>query len=521
MNLWTTARGPAWHDGYIVDVPYIEPVSHDLCPAHLSMVAVLHGQPPLDESRRLSWVELGSGGGMQCCIVAAANANVDVWGCDVNPAHVERAQGLANAAGLAHCTFDLASFADVARDRSLGPDEADVIVIHGVYSWIAPENQRHIADIINQRLRPGGLVYVSYESPTGWAAMAPIAEALRLHVAASGRRSDLGVADAAAALHRLADAGAQYFPLPAFETRHFTDLVEANPRYAAHEYLGGHFRPVLFPEVVDVMGAAGCTFIGAIEATDHLQWLWAPPELVDTVTSTEDLALRQVLRDMIAQRALRRDVFRRGIANVTVGDRQRWLHDLTLVGLGKTLDDSASVATVSGDVSLDPVFYAPLIEVLQSSPLGFGGVASIHPGWGEADVIAALSFLVQGGYAAPLSPTWDRDGVRAASRRLNEVIIAENRRGADHRCLVAPTLGSSIDSEYIETLTLGAMWEGFSPDAEDLTSRVLKDLDAIDFRVIQDGELIEDATEARMITRQRVERTLDRIAGPFERLAVS
>ncbi len=192
----TSVSEAAWDDGYVVDVSYIEPITTDLCPAWFSMACVLNGQPPLDQSRPLVWAELGSGSGLSACMVAAANANAEVWGCDFNPAHVERSRNLARKAELTNCTFDEATFEEAARDERLGPSEVDVVVVHGVYSWISAANQRHIVEFIRRRLRPGGLAYVSYEVPTGWASMVPLAEAMRLYTEVDGRRSDLAFPDA-------------------------------------------------------------------------------------------------------------------------------------------------------------------------------------------------------------------------------------------------------------------------------------------------------------------------------------
>jgi SAM-dependent methyltransferase len=443
-SIWSSATGAAWHDGYVVDAPYTEPVTTDLSPAHLSLISVLRGQPPLDRSRTLSWVELGSGNGLHCCAVAAANADVEVWGCDINPAHVERARSLATRAQLDNCTFDLASFAEVATDPSLGPDEVDVIVIHGVYSWISPENQRHIAEFIRRRLRPGGLVHVGYEVSTGWAAMVPIAEALRLAASASGRRSDLAFPAAAAALHELAEQGAASFPLPPFEAGQFAGLRECDPSYGAHEYLSGHFRPLMFDSVAAAMRSAGCTYLGGIEPVDHLAQYSAPPALLHLLGDTEDSVTRGMLRDLIVQRPLRRDVYRRGLATTTVREHERRLHDLVVVGLGRTLDDGDTVWVPVGSVTLDPSFHAPLLDVLAESPLGLRGIMAVHPGTDLGDAAVALALLVQGGYATPVLETAPDPRATASSRRFNQVLADEQADGSDHGILASPIATGAI-----------------------------------------------------------------------------
>ena len=82
----------AWSDGYVVDVPYLESAFPELTPAWLSMTSVLNGQPPLDTKRPLTYVELGCGNGLSSCVVAATCPQLEVWACDFNPAHVERAR---------------------------------------------------------------------------------------------------------------------------------------------------------------------------------------------------------------------------------------------------------------------------------------------------------------------------------------------------------------------------------------------------------------------------------------------
>jgi SAM-dependent methyltransferase len=512
--------GPGWHEGYVVDVPYTEPVALDLTPTFFSLAAVLHGQPPIDGVRPLVWAELGCGNGLSACIVAAVNSGVEVWGCDFNPAHVERARQVATKAGLSNCTFDEASFEEVAGSERLGPAEVDVVVVHGVYSWVSLVNQKHIGAFIRRRLRPGGFAYLSYETAGGWSSMVPLAEAMRLHARADGRRSDLAFATAAAALHELADGGAHYFPLGAHETTAFAELSTADGRYAAHEYLGAHFRPLMFDEVADVMSAARCSYVGSVEATDYLSGLWAPPELIELVNRTSDGVLRQMLRDLIVQRTLRRDLFRRGLALPTNAEREDWLQQLVVVGLGKSLDDRAIVDLPVGEITLDREYYEPLVQALSEAPLDVTGIRAVHPEASVQDAVATLALLVNGGYAAPQVQGDVEVDTMAAARRLNEVLVAENRRGADHHLLVAPAIGGAISSEFVEMLALGAVWDGVPADVVALSDHAMAELGRLEFLVREDGAFVEEPAAARAIVEGRVAGALERMTGVFAQLGV-
>jgi Predicted methyltransferase regulatory domain/Methyltransferase domain len=507
-------------DGYIVDTPYAELLSVDLCPARLSTAAVLHGQPPLDHARPLTWIDLGCGNGLAACTVAAGNPNVEVWGCDFNPSHVERARHFATKAGLANCIIEEASFEEVASNARLGPEQADVVAVHGVYSWVSPANQRHIAEIIRKRLRPGGLAYVSYELQTGWSSMVPLTEAMRLEVDADGRRSDVAFSVAADAVQRLADGGSRCFPLGGFETSRLASFPDANGFYAAHEYLGSHFRPLMFDDVVDTLAAAHCTYVGSMDTTDHLSEMWVPPELRDLVTDTPDPTLQRMVRDLTTQRPLRRDLFRRGLALPTPPQVAEWLHDLTVVGLGKRYVDGAVAPVPVGEVALDESFYGPLVDHLAVAPLSVSELRVMRPELSLVDAVTTVSLLVSGSYAAPRGPGWNDSSTRAAVRRMNEALIAENRRGADHRCLVGRVTGAAIETEYVEMLAVGAIWDGEPAEAASLSTYVLAELERQGRAILENGVAVEESSEARAIVEHRVTDALARINGTLAHLGI-
>ncbi|MEI7547052.1 MAG: class I SAM-dependent methyltransferase [Actinomycetota bacterium] len=513
-----------WHDspgdGYGVDVAYIETFFLEHNPARFSFSSVLQGQPPIDRSRRLSWVDLGCGIGLSACMVAAAHPDLDVWGSDFNPVHIERSRQLAAAAGLANCTFDEVSFADAVADDTIGPAEIDVAVIHGVYSWVSKANVDLIAEFLRRRLTPGGLVFLSHDPSWGWSSLEPLAEAMRLQVAADGRRHDLAFPDAARSIKALQDGGAKFFPLGPEEAAKMRGWDDADPRYAVHEYLVSNFRPVTFDEVASVMWAARCTHIGSLRATDHLRDLWVPPELSSVLSDTTDPTLQQMLRDLIVQQPFRRDLFRRGVVTAAGERREGRVRELSVLGLGRSFVDRATLHLPSGEVSLDAAFYRPAVEALETAPLSVQGLMELHPALDFAAAAAMLSILVDGGFAAPVSLGWEHNGSTDSARRMNRMLIEENRNGAQHGCLVAPAIGSAVASEYVEMLTLGGMWDGVEPAMGALADHVEHVLFTLGWHVIELGELIEDEARARQIIEERVTRTLERSIGLYARLGI-
>ncbi len=425
----SSRRLDEWADGYTTDTTYLDEVNVDLCPPSLSMVAVFNGQPPSHPSAGLVWLDLACGTGLGPCSVAAGNPNIEVWGVDYNPAHIERARHLAKAAGLENCHFVEASLEQVAGGTQVGPSEVDVVVVNGAYSWISAANQRCVVETVGQRLKPGGLACVMYETAPGWASMGPLAEVLRLLVDADGRPGGQAFHGAAQQLMDLRSNGARYFPAGTRETGQMDTWATAHGQYAAHEYLGAHFRPLLADhEVIGAFAGAKCSHVGGLGTLEHHPYYSMPPGFGDLIGDRADPVARELVRDLVLERPLRRDLFRRGRASVTADEQRASLHELRIRGLGRPFVDEP-FESPAFEVRLDPALHAPLVEALDGGDLGIDSICAIHTDWPLGDATAAMGLLVAAGYAAPVSDDAPAGGAVDACRRLNDVLQAERRLG--------------------------------------------------------------------------------------------
>jgi hypothetical protein len=95
------------------------------------------------------------------------------------------------------------------------------------------------------------------------------------------------------------------------------------------------------------------------------------------------------------------------------------------------------------------------------------------------------------------------------------VLVDENRRGGDHCSLISPRTGGAVASEYVELLTVGAVWDGVAERVDALTDRVLDELHHQDRLVREAGELVTDPNVERAVVVGRVDRALERIGGVF------
>jgi SAM-dependent methyltransferase len=164
-----------WSSGYVTEINYTLGYYPELNPLRyqwaLNYANTKAGAP-------LNVCELGFGQGLSFAIHAITQANVNYWGTDFNPAHAAYAQSLLDAAGVTAHVFDL-SFAEFCQKSDL--PEFDFISLHGIWSWISDENRHIIVDFIRRKLKVGGVVYISYNTQPGWAAMVPVRKVLTQH----------------------------------------------------------------------------------------------------------------------------------------------------------------------------------------------------------------------------------------------------------------------------------------------------------------------------------------------------
>ena len=157
-------------DGYVDDVPYPCSFIRELAPAWLDFVATLSGFEAPSRAGKFTWCELGCGQGLTAAVLAATHPDGEFHGIDVMPHHIDHARALVVDAGIGNLTLHAADFA-AASDIELPC--FDYIVAHGVYAGSLRNSARTCARFIDRRLKPGGLIYVSYNAMPGWTADAP------------------------------------------------------------------------------------------------------------------------------------------------------------------------------------------------------------------------------------------------------------------------------------------------------------------------------------------------------------
>lgn len=238
------------------ELPYTAHPLHAGHPENLACKAILHGlQPP--DVRTCRYLELGCSTGGHLTPLAQLLPEATFVGLDYAARQIERGQATIAAAGLKNVTLRAIGFGEA--DASLG--QFDYIVCHGVYSWVAPQNQRRILQLINELLSPQGVAYVSYNTYPGWHLRGLIRDLLLRQMHGRGD-AEKQVAQARNYLEFLANHAPDQEGVYARLLRQEVELLRRTPdTYLFHEHLEDVNLPVYFSEFIERAKEHGLQFL--------------------------------------------------------------------------------------------------------------------------------------------------------------------------------------------------------------------------------------------------------------------
>ncbi len=397
------------------------------------------------------------------------------------------------------------------------------MVSHGVLSWISPENRQHLIGAVTKRLKPGGLVYLSYNVTTGWSAMVPVRRVMRMLARASPERTDIAVPGVLDFVDRLKRAGALFFQAhPNLESR-LAEIRKQDARYIAHEYLNEDWNPLMFADVAGEMLEAKCRYIGSATLPENIDAVSVSAGVAPLLAETRDPVLRETLRDIGCAQSFRRDLYRKGGVPMPGPEQQMRLHELTIAGLGVTMPEAGpTFATPVGNVTGRPEIYQPLLSMLERGQLNVGQAlqSPAFAGRPLVEMLQAFSLLIAGGYAHPTLPGCGTPAGRDASRRLNLAIAYANANAAELPRLVSPVIGSGAGGDILETLVVGELLAGKPANLEALTTELLAVLGQSGRNVQREGQPVTDLADRRRIVADAVATILEKRLPALQRLGV-
>ena len=291
---------------YVSEVDYPAGFYANQAPVHLSYVSALNGVRGPDPSADYRYCELGAGAGKTLAVLAAANPDAEFVGIDINPIHVEAAQAMAAAGGVENAKFVTA---DVAGPDMDALPEFDFITMHGLYGWVSAEVRQGIRRFIGAKLRPGGLVYVTYNTLPGWGGAGQMRRYFQDRAGQLDGELTAKVTLILDELDTLRRENAPFFQANPGAVEVLERMRSADPRYVIHEFLGPDWQTLLFADVQAEMAEVGLEFAADAQIEENLLEHLMPAALAEHVRRREDRVSQQMAKDFIGNRFFRSDVY--------------------------------------------------------------------------------------------------------------------------------------------------------------------------------------------------------------------
>jgi SAM-dependent methyltransferase len=486
--------------GNVADVGYTAGFYPETAPAHLAFAALCRSRAPGLAGRPRRVLELGFGQGFGLALLAAANPDVAFEGCDFNAEHVAHARHLIGDAMLANVSVSHQSF-EQAADQ--GDNDVDVVILHGILSWIEPASQRAVVSNLERRLKPGGVAYVSYNCMPGWAPLAPIRR-LILDVKHHNPGSSANqIGPALDLLEQLWRSNAGYFVMNPMAAHHVLTMLAMDQAYLAHEFLAEPAALPYFADVAAQLAPAGLAFAASAALLDNFDVYAAPATVRPIIDQIGDPILRETVRDFAANRKFRRDIFSRGTHELAPDERRRMLSALRFTLAVPRRRLTLKFLGPVGDLNLNPEFHEAVADVLAQQIATFDALLALPVFKGQVDhLIDCLALLVYSGQVLPV-PNEGNTDVRAA-QRFNRVVAERARAGRFYGHLAVPIAGTGIPVDEIGLLALGTMFDG-EADPATAAAQALATLSRLGRRPRRENVPIEDdRTAAAFLTERMV-----------------
>ena len=480
---------------YVSEVDYPAGFYANQAPVHLSYVCALNGVRGPDPARPYRYCELGAGAGKTLAVLAASNPGSEFVGIDINPAHVATAQAMADAGGVTNASFITA---DVAGPEVEPLPEFDFITMHGLYGWVSDSVRRAIRRFIDAKLRPGGLVYVTYNTLPGWGA----AGQMRRYFQDRSRQLDGEVTSKVVRildeLDMVRREGAPFFQANPSAAEVLKRMRDADPRYVTHEFLGPDWQALPFADVQAEMAEIGLAFAADAQIAQNLLALVLPGALAEHVRRQDGRLSQEMTKDFLANRFFRSDVYVRP-STQGVGTEEREVLSGVLLGLEKTPRELPEAVSLSDrKVTPDGETAARLKDLLAFEPMTMAEIRS-HPDLSPGDpteLLNTVTLLTAGRQLLPFvrravadraPPTGKIHCRPLLNRRLLDVVD----RPGNSVVLASPVAGTGISIAPLEACLLLAL------ETDDPVSAAADQLDRRGMQLKEGGHIITDAATTR------------------------
>lgn len=482
-----------WTAGYVADIGYTYGYYPELNPLRVKLAFLNSGlvAPEVGVA-----CELGFGQGMSVNLHAAASI-VQWAGTDFNPSQAAFAQELATVSQANALLLD-EGFAEFCTRQDL--PEFDYIGLHGIWSWVSDENRAIIVDFVRRKLKVGGVLYISYNTQPGWAAMVPMRHLLTEHaevMAAPGRGIVSRVDAALDFAERLLATNPMYARANLQVAERVQKMKEQNRNYLAHEYFNRDWHPMPFAEMAEWLAPAKLNYACSAHYLSHVDTVNLTVEQQTFLKDIPDSMFRETVRDFMVNQQFRKDYWVKGARRLSGLDRSEAIRKQKVILIAPRGEIVPKTTGVLGEATMSEAIYGPILDALSDhQPKSLYQIEqavksnriAIH------QILEAVILLTDMGVVAAVQDDEAITKSKIQTDKLNLHLMRKARGGNELNYLASPVTGGGIPVNRFQQLFLLSATQG-NAKPEEWAEFVLQLLAVQGQKILKDGRTLSTAEE--------------------------
>lgn len=482
-----------WNLGYVSELDYTFGYYKQLNPLNAQFAAMLSGvEPPKINNA----CELGFGQGLSFNF-HALHTEIDWYGNDFNPQQAQFAKGL-NSAGKLNSLIVDDDFATFCSRDDL--PSFDFISLHGIWSWVSEKNRKILIKFLEEKLRLGGLVYISYNTMPGWSSTMPLRNLMSEFLETNTSLSD-DMPTRIDKVLNLIDELLSKDPLflranPSIKAR-FDEMKSQKSQYLAHEYFNSNWDPVSFSVMSGYLSDAKLTYCAPADLIDLVPSANFSQDQISYLNNINSIIRRETVKDFLTNGQFRQEYWIKGGRKISNDEQEKQILNTSIC----LINDSPFpyyVERHGRKADLSREVYKPILDILENRK-----AIKIQKIFNElkktlnctlATVTEAVCVLHGGEFVTVVPNDKLEPRLKSNAAKMNEYLINATLSSYDNSYLVSPATRSAVKMDIIQQLFFKAFTSGQS-SIEKLTDFAWSVLKAKRQAIMHDGKVLKTEEE--------------------------
>lgn len=471
-----------WKHGYYADSGYTYDYHVETSPARLGWVANIKGfEHP---SSNFRYLDLGCGQGLSIITMAAMHPDSEFVGVDFMPEHIAHARQLANNAGLTNVTFVEADFMELVKEpHSFG--EFDYAVAHGISTWVSFEVREAMFILASKALKPGGIMFNSYNTYPGWLPMAPFQQlVIQLQ---SKHSASKAIQIAKEKLINLQSVDSPIFGvLPTLVDR-LDQLKTSKQSYLVQEYNNAYWQPVYSSQMLEIAKRNKLELMSTASLPEIFEGCYPKP-MWDAINLEEEPILKEFIRDLALAQNFRRDIYIKGGLRYWKQEAPNKIDEQIFVStqlmLAPKNDEDfifkSGVIKIQGKINI----YKPIIEEFGINGASFKEVLKKHPEHTRDTLLQVTSLLLHGNWLGLVGTNNQKH-----SKELNTALAKATLNGAPYEYLCCPKIQTAFKFSQLDLMMVGLLSQSNQPNK--LEADLIDNLKLLNIKISLEDTIVD------------------------------